>query len=150
MATNNSAALMSGPGKPLEVAKADPIHAGPGEVLIRNYSIALQPLDAKMLIAGYGPAAQLAYPAVLGTSGAGIIEDVGDQVQGLARGDRVVFDTTAYVNVNENRRTGTWQQLVACDCKTVAKVCVCQRPRLLPTLFLHACRLATSLSTRPY
>ena len=50
------------------------------------------------------------------------IEALGEGVQGLAIGDRVVFDTTAYVKVSENRRTGTWQQLVACDSKTVAKV----------------------------
>lgn len=122
MATTLRVALISNPGKPLEITDADTLHAGLGEVLIRNHAIALQPLDAKMLIAGYGPAAHLAYPAVLGTSGAGIIEVVGEHVQGLAVGDRVVFDTKAYVDASNNRRTGTWQQLVACDAKTVAKI----------------------------
>jgi NADPH:quinone reductase-like Zn-dependent oxidoreductase len=113
---------MHGPGKTLEVAVAEVQHPGPGEVLIRNHAIALQPLDAKMLMAGYGPAAQLSYPAVLGTSGAGIVEEVHGDVLGLSVGDRVVFDTKAYVKVNENRRTGTWQQLVICDASNVAKV----------------------------
>jgi NADPH:quinone reductase-like Zn-dependent oxidoreductase len=127
MATTHRAALLSSPGKSLEIADADTLHAGLGEILIRNYALALQPLDAKMLIAGYGPAANLAYPAVLGTSGAGIVEAVGEDVQGLAVGDRVVFDTKAYVDVSNNRRTGTWQQLTACDAKTVAKVRVCRK-----------------------
>ncbi|EUC44401.1 hypothetical protein COCMIDRAFT_37760 [Bipolaris oryzae ATCC 44560] len=122
MAATHRAALLSSPGKPLEITDADTLHAGLGEVLIRNHAVALQPLDAKILIAGYGPAAHLAYPAVLGTSGAGIIEAVGEQVQGLAVGDRVVFDTKAYVDTNNNQRTGAWQQLVACDAKTVAKI----------------------------
>ncbi|RAR09013.1 oxidoreductase domain containing protein [Stemphylium lycopersici] len=112
MAASHRAALMSGPGRPLQVTEAKTSHAGAGEVLIRNHAVAIQPLDTKILIAGYGPAAQLNYPAVLGTSGAGIVEKLGEGVQTLAVGDRVVFDTKAYVRVGENQRTGTWQQLV--------------------------------------
>ena len=77
-----------------------------------------------MLIAGYGPAAHLTYPAVLGTSGAGVIEEVGDGVTGVSVGDKLVFDTKAQVKVHENLRIGTWQQLVICDERTVAKVCL--------------------------
>jgi NADPH:quinone reductase-like Zn-dependent oxidoreductase len=116
------AALMSGSGKALSVTDVEVQAPSPQEVLIRNHAVALQPLDAKMLIAGYGPAAQLHLPAVLGTSGAGVIEKVGEGVSGLKIGDRVVFDTKAYVSLNENRRQGTWQQLVTCDASTVAKV----------------------------
>lgn len=123
MAASHRAALMSGPGRPLQVTEAKTSHAGAGEVLIRNHAVAIQPLDTKILIAGYGPAAQLNYPAVLGTSGAGIVEKLGEGVQTLAVGDRVVFDTKAYVRVGENQRTGTWQQLVVCDARTVAKAC---------------------------
>ena len=99
--------------------------------MIRNHAVAIQPLDAKMLIAGYGAAAQLNYPAVLGTGGAGIIEEVGEGVQILTVGDRVVFDTKAYVRVGENQQTGTWQQLVVCDAKTVAKACYKILPAIL-------------------
>jgi NADPH:quinone reductase-like Zn-dependent oxidoreductase len=123
MATNYRAAFMTSPGKLLEVALTEVQHPMPGEVLIRNHAVALQPLNTKMLIAGYCPAAHLHYPAVLGSSGAGIIEEVGEGVTSLDIGARVVFDTKAYVKVDENRRTGTWQQLVLCDAMTVAKVC---------------------------
>jgi NADPH:quinone reductase-like Zn-dependent oxidoreductase len=116
------AAVMSGPGKGLEVNHVETAHPATGEVLIRSHAIALQPLDAKMLVAGYGPAASLQYPAVLGTSGAGVIEELGKGVSGLQVGDRVVFDTKAYVKPEENRKQGTWQQLVICDAGTVAKV----------------------------
>jgi NADPH:quinone reductase-like Zn-dependent oxidoreductase len=122
MATENRVALMTGPGKNLEVTVVGVQHPAPGEVLVRNHAVVLQPLDAKMLVAGYGQATQLSYPAVLGTSGAGIIEEVGEGVGGLSIGDKVVFDTKAYVKVESNLHTGTWQQLVVCDAKTVAKV----------------------------
>ncbi|RMZ70799.1 alcohol dehydrogenase [Pyrenophora seminiperda CCB06] len=121
MAAIRRVAFMKGPGNGLEVTSADALQARPNEVLIRNHAVALQPLDAKTLLAGYGPAAKLNYPAVLGTSGAGVIQEVGEGVDGLSVGDRVVFDTKAYVDIEENRRTGTWQEVVACDTKSVAK-----------------------------
>jgi NADPH:quinone reductase-like Zn-dependent oxidoreductase len=122
MTATNRAAVFPGPGKLLEVDDVQAVHPGTGEVLIRNHAVALQPLDAKILISGYGPAATLQYPAVLGTSGAGVVEELGEGVSGLQVGDRVVFDTKAYFKPDENRKQGTWQQLVICDASTVAKV----------------------------
>jgi NADPH:quinone reductase-like Zn-dependent oxidoreductase len=122
MSTTNRAAILPAPGKRLEVTNVEASHPGAGEVLIKNHAVALQPLDAKMLIAGYGPAASLQYPAVLGTSGAGVIEELGEGVTSFKVGDRVVFDTKAYVKSGENSKQGTWQQLVTCDATTVAKV----------------------------
>ncbi|KAF2034052.1 GroES-like protein [Setomelanomma holmii] len=120
--TTYRAAIFPGPEKALELADVPIDHPAPGEVLIRNRAVALQPLDAKMLIAGYGPVTSLQYPAVLGTSGAGIVEELGEGVGGFEIGDRVVFDTKAYVVSDQNRRQGTWQQLVTCDASTVAKI----------------------------
>jgi NADPH:quinone reductase-like Zn-dependent oxidoreductase len=120
--TTNRAAVLPKPGKLLEVMDTNVHHPALGEVLIKNMAIALQPLDAKMLIAGYGPAASLQYPAILGTSGSGVIQELGEGVTAFKVGDRVVFDTKAYVEPGENKRQGTWQQLVICDATTVAKV----------------------------
>jgi NADPH:quinone reductase-like Zn-dependent oxidoreductase len=122
MAMTNRAAIFAGPGKALEVVNVDVNNPAHGEVLIKNQAIALQPLDSKMLIAGYGPAASLKYPAVLGTSAAGVIQEVGKGVTGLSVGDRVVFDTRAYIKSDDNHRQGTWQQLVICDAGTIALV----------------------------
>lgn len=126
MVTSYRAATLAGPGEKLEVKDAQSAQPGPGQLLVRNHAVALQPLDAKMLLAGYGPAASLQYPAVLGTSGAGIVEAVGEGVSGIEAGDRVVFDTKAYVEPSENRIQGTWQQLVICDARTAAKVTLCK------------------------
>lgn len=123
MASQNRAALIPAAGRPLEVTNSEANRPWAGEVLIRNHAVAIQPLDAKMLLAGYGGAGALQkYPAVLGTGGAGVVEELGDGVTDLKVGDRVVFDTRAYVKGDANRREGTWQQLVVCNAKTVAKV----------------------------
>ncbi|KAF2828204.1 GroES-like protein [Ophiobolus disseminans] len=122
MATINRAAVFPGPGEKLEVKDVGVNHPAPGEALIRNHAVALQPLDAKMLVAGYGPAASLQYPAVLGTSGAGIIEELGEGVSQFQVGDRVVFDTKAYVDSEKNAKQGTWQQLVICETSAIAKI----------------------------
>jgi NADPH:quinone reductase-like Zn-dependent oxidoreductase len=122
MATTNRAAVLLEPGKALDVTRVQVNHPAPGEVLIQNHAVAVQPLDAKMLIASYGPASSLKYPAVLGSSGAGIVLELGEGVTSLEVGDRIVFDTKAYVNPDQNRKQGTWQQLVICHASTVAKV----------------------------
>lgn len=123
MASGNRAAVIPDSGKPLEVIALETPHPAFDEVVICNHAVAIQPLDAKMLLAGYGGAGGLHnFPAVLGTSGAGVVEEVGDGVNGLKVGDRVVFDTQAYVKSDANCREGTWQQLVICKAQTVAKV----------------------------
>jgi NADPH:quinone reductase-like Zn-dependent oxidoreductase len=124
MYNQTQAAVLTGTGKSLEVMQVEVNRPVFGQVLIENHAVALQPLDAKMLIAGYGPAASLGYPAVLGSSGAGIVRELGEGVSTVKVGDRVVFDTKAYVEPGENRKQGTWQQLVICDATTVAKVVV--------------------------
>jgi NADPH:quinone reductase-like Zn-dependent oxidoreductase len=130
MAGANQAALVPEKGSILEVVDVETSHPGPGEVLVRNYAVAVQPLDAKMLLAGYeGAGALQSYPALLGTGGAGIVEAVGKDVSDLAVGDRVVFDTRAYVKADVNRQEGTWQKLVIVSAKTVAKVRRCQQKR---------------------
>ena len=122
MASTYQAAIVPGADKELEVNNVSVHHPEPGQISIRNHAVAIQPLDAKMLHAGYGGAGSLQYPAVLGSSGAGVVEELGTGVTGINVGDRVVFDTAAYVKPSSNRREGTWQQIVISDAKTVAKV----------------------------
>ena len=59
MATTFRAAVFGGSSKGLVIKDVDVNHPALGEVLVRNHAVAVQPLDAKMLIAGYGPAAAL-------------------------------------------------------------------------------------------
>lgn len=124
MPSTHRAAVLSAPGQPLSVQDVDTHHPLPNEILIRNCCVAIQPLDAKILISAYGLASSLNYPAILGSSGAGLVEEVGSDVTNLQIGDRVVFDTRAYVDVDGevNKRQGTWQELVISSADTAAKV----------------------------
>lgn len=121
----NRAAIVPGPGKALEVVDAELSLPGPGEVLVKNEAIAIQPLDAKMLHAGYSGAGSFEkYPVILGTAGAGTVQEIGKDVSGIAIGDRVVFDTRALIKPETNKREGTWQKLVIVRSQTAAKVSV--------------------------
>ena len=58
----------------------------PGELLIKIYATALNPADWK--IRDFDSFIK-DYPAVLGTDSAGIVEEVGEGVQGFSKGDKV-------------------------------------------------------------
>ncbi|KAF1923203.1 oxidoreductase domain-containing protein [Didymella exigua CBS 183.55] len=122
MTSTHRAAVLPTPGQPLAIKDVETPRPGPNEALIRNHAIAIQPLDAKILISNYGPAASLSFPATLGSSGAGVIEEVGSSVTNVQVGDRVVFDTKAYVDPKVNKQQGTWQQLVISSADTIAKI----------------------------
>lgn len=59
---------------------------GPGEILVRVEASALNPVDWK--IQSYGIFIE-EYPAILGVDLAGVVEEVGEDVKDLKRGDRV-------------------------------------------------------------
>ncbi|KAF2010820.1 oxidoreductase domain-containing protein [Aaosphaeria arxii CBS 175.79] len=122
MASENRAAFVPSAGAELEVRTSDIHQPESGELLVRVHAVAIQPLDAKKLLSGYGGAGTATYPAVFGTSGAGVVEQVGSDVVGFQAGDHVVFDTKAYVDNDVNVRQGTWQQLTICSSKTAAKI----------------------------
>ena len=94
------------------IQDVETVHPRCNEVLIRNHAIAIQPLDANMLISVYGPTASLIYPAAPGSSGAGITEEVDKDVADLKVGGRVIFDTKAYVDPQATFAQGTRQELV--------------------------------------
>ncbi|KAF5662847.1 zinc-binding alcohol dehydrogenase domain-containing protein [Fusarium heterosporum] len=77
---------------PLEVREIETPEPGPYELLVKNQIIALQPIDAKIAKVAMLP---LPYPTILGSSFAGIVEKVGDQVTGFQVGDKVVGMKTA-------------------------------------------------------
>jgi len=60
--------------------------AGPGELLVRNYAVAANPVDWKIQHSGYFIQK---YPNVLGSDVAGIVEAVGPDVTKFKVGDRV-------------------------------------------------------------
>ncbi|KAH8112705.1 GroES-like protein [Phellopilus nigrolimitatus] len=61
--------------------------AGAGELVVKIHATALNPVDWKIRTYNYFITE---YPAILGTDSSGTVEEVGEGVQGFAKGDRVV------------------------------------------------------------
>ena len=74
---------------------------------LQNHAIAVQPLDTKIRHDAY---INVPYPFILGGTLAGKVVAVGDKVQNLKVGDRVVSDTPIYKK--RDVRYGGWQKFV--------------------------------------
>ncbi|AYD01866.1 quinone oxidoreductase [Neorhizobium sp. NCHU2750] len=75
----------------LEIHPQPPLHPGAGEILVRHRAIGMNFVDIYHRIGTYPLAA---YPAIPGVEAAGIVEEVGPDVTGIAPGDRVAYGAT--------------------------------------------------------
>ena len=75
----------------LEYAIVDLRPPGPGEVLIRQTAIGVNYADIYLREGEAGPHDADSMPVVLGSQGAGIVEQVGEDVTGFRPGDRVAY-----------------------------------------------------------
>jgi len=71
----------------LEWSRQDPGHPGEGEVLVRHTAVGLNFIDVYHRTGLY----MLDLPFIPGSEGAGVVEEVGPGVVGLAVGDRVAY-----------------------------------------------------------
>lgn len=78
------------------------------EVLVQVLAVAVGPHDRRYL------PQQASYPLALGASGAGVIAAVGDEVQGLAEGDAVLFTNTPMT------KGGAWAEYAVVPADRVA------------------------------
>lgn len=85
--SNQAAWIKSSKAKPLAVDSAPYPTAGPGEVVIRNAAVSVNPVDWKIQDTGYFVKE---YPNILGTDVAGTVDSVGDDVIRFKKGDRVI------------------------------------------------------------
>lgn len=83
----NRAAFLDAKDTPLRVADAPMPVAGPGEIVIRNHAIAINPVDWHMQDAGVFVQE---WPAILGSDVAGEVFAVGEGVERFRVGERVV------------------------------------------------------------
>jgi aryl-alcohol dehydrogenase len=81
------AALSYGPDEPFLLGDAELDGPGPDEILVRLVACGICQTDVRMKQAW--PADRL--PMIFGHEGAGIVEEVGSQVEGLAVGDKVIL-----------------------------------------------------------
>ncbi|GFF46270.1 zinc-type alcohol dehydrogenase-like protein SACOL2177 [Aspergillus lentulus] len=83
----NEAAWLKEPKANVEIAPAPMYTPGPGDVLVKVESIGFNSIDAKIQKHSALP---IPYPAILGVSFAGVVEEVGPAVTSVQLGDRVV------------------------------------------------------------
>lgn len=87
MSKNRAAWITEARAKPLKVDEAPEWKAGPGEVVIKNAAIAINPVEWKIQDSGLLP---FSYPGILGEDVAGTVEEVGEGVTRFHKGQRVM------------------------------------------------------------
>ncbi|TVY63204.1 Dehydrogenase azaJ [Fusarium oxysporum f. sp. cubense] len=86
----NKAAWISTPAEyPFQVKEARMPIPGPGEIVIRNVAVSINPVDWKIHARQHGRYLS-EYPFILGEDAAGIVEQVGAGVTRFNNGDRVI------------------------------------------------------------
>jgi NADPH:quinone reductase-like Zn-dependent oxidoreductase len=85
-APTNKAAWLVKAGSPLEVGEAPMPTPGPGEIVVKNAAIAINPLDTHMQDVGVFVQQ---WPAIIGCDVAGEVHEVGADVTRFKKGDRV-------------------------------------------------------------
>ncbi|KIX95905.1 uncharacterized protein Z520_08160 [Fonsecaea multimorphosa CBS 102226] len=87
MAPTNHAAWLREVNSPLQVGPSEIGHPGPGEVLVKNRAVAMNPIDWMIQYGAY-PAGPL--PKILGNDVSGDIVEVGEGVTQFKKGQRVL------------------------------------------------------------
>ncbi|CAH0226740.1 Zinc-type alcohol dehydrogenase-like protein SA1988 [Microbacterium oxydans] len=87
---DNSAAWIDAPYADLTVRDAPMPAPGPGQLLVEVRALAVNPLDAIIQSNGAVMYGWLRYPVILGEDVAGVVVELGADVEGFAVGDRVV------------------------------------------------------------
>ncbi|KAH7116455.1 chaperonin 10-like protein [Dactylonectria macrodidyma] len=102
------------------VLEACPIPSpGPGEVLIRNRAIAINPIDWKRQAWGFMIPS---YPAILGSDISGIVAEVGESVTTVKPGDRVLGLAHGFISgKNENGAFQTYTVVKASSTAIIPK-----------------------------
>ncbi|KAL2270617.1 hypothetical protein VTJ83DRAFT_2801 [Remersonia thermophila] len=97
---SNLAAVLPSPGSALDIQERKIPSPGPGEILIRNRALAINPMDWKRQLYGF---AVSSYPAVLGTDLAGVVDQVGPGVTLFQPGDRVLASAAGFLTGNSDQ-----------------------------------------------
>jgi NADPH:quinone reductase-like Zn-dependent oxidoreductase len=64
-------------------------HAGPGQVRVRTRASSVNPFDWKLRAGYLEGVVPLEFPAIPGVDGAGVVDEIGDEVDGMQLGDEV-------------------------------------------------------------
>lgn len=78
-----------GGAESLVIEQAPDPHPGPGEIRVRVAAASVNPIDWKLRAGALRQLIPLELPAIPGRDGAGVVDEIGDGVQGVSIGDRV-------------------------------------------------------------
>jgi len=115
--TNHAAWLTAEKVIPLEIKSAPRSSPDPDTILIRVHAIAINPVDWMLQYDAFFP---LKYPFVLGQDVAGEVVEVGDSVEGFAKGDRIIGQCTALASSKSNE--GAFQEYSQLHKNLVCKI----------------------------
>ena len=103
--TNSRAVILRSKAGPYVVVNDWPRpRISPKELLVKVRAIGLNPIDWKCVSYGFGVHS---IPWVSGREAAGTVEDIGSEVHGFNKGDRVFVTSTNY----RDNRTSTFQEV---------------------------------------
>jgi NADPH:quinone reductase-like Zn-dependent oxidoreductase len=136
----NTAAWIDHRTARLRVRPAPATDPGPGEVVVRNHAVAVNPLDWVIQLAGTVAYRWLRYPTVLGSDVAGEVVAVGPDVTRVRVGDRVLAHTVGTDRDRDRAAEGGFQERTV-----VLERLTCPVPDDLPAE--DACVLPLALST---
>lgn len=78
-----------GGAESLVIEQAPDPHPGPGEIRVRVAAASVNPIDWKLRAGALRQLIPVELPAIPGRDGAGVVDEIGDGVQGVSIGDRV-------------------------------------------------------------
>jgi NADPH:quinone reductase-like Zn-dependent oxidoreductase len=87
---NQAAWLTASKATPLEVGPAPYTHPGPGQLVVRNAAIGINPIDWLKQFLGENILPHIRYPTVFGEDIAGTVVEIGEGVTRFRVGDRVL------------------------------------------------------------
>ncbi|KAL2842535.1 chaperonin 10-like protein [Aspergillus pseudoustus] len=110
MAPKNQAAWIPAKNvRPFQVKDAPYTPPGPGQVVVKNAAVAINPFDWVLQYIGNILAGHLKYPFVFGTDVAGQVVEVGPDVKRFRVGDRVCGSATALAKTVNSAAEGGFQ-----------------------------------------
>ncbi|GBE80130.1 putative zinc binding dehydrogenase [Sparassis latifolia] len=138
MSTPNAASYLTAPGGTFTVKDAPYSKPGPGEIVIKNAAVAVNPMDWKIQTFGAILPFPKQYPAILGADVAGEVYEVGEDVTRFKKGDRVIGKPSWFLTARP--QDGGFQHYTVCISSVVSPL-----PASIP--FKSGCVLPLALCT---
>ncbi|KAJ3854758.1 chaperonin 10-like protein [Lentinula lateritia] len=132
---SQKALVLESPKAPLVLKSISIPKPGPGQILVKVLSCALNPVDFVVQARDIFP--NITYPTVLGLDVAGDVEELGEGVEGYAKGDRVFF-ATVYTFNNGGLQQYALKTIADSDIGKIPPQISCSEASSIPLTFATA------------